>query len=219
MLPRTAPPPPTLTDPPPLRAPRSTSWVSTRSPAVPTPSTAQWPPTRRRAPPSRDAWVKPAPHWPDTRPQLVATETASLPALWLVETLKQQPPACPPALWWGAAWRRAATARLTSWGLLLVRGAPNRRPRPPSPSPHSCRRRGTWAAETQRGQTTRTWRLHQRAVAARQTCPAHTHSRTSQSPYTVRRWKTRRFSSRKVCVLHSNYFPCLCGPNRRLSRH
>lgn len=81
MLPLTAPPPPTPTDPPPPRAPRSTSWASTLSPAAPTPSTAQWPPTRRQAPPSRDAWAKPAPHWPDTRLQPVATETASPPAL------------------------------------------------------------------------------------------------------------------------------------------
>lgn len=219
MAARTAPPPPTLTDPPPLRAPRSTSWACTPSPAAPTPSTAQWPPTRRRAPPSRDAWVKPAPPWPDTL-HLVATETASPPALWLAETLKQQPRACLPALWWGAAQRRAATALLTSWGLLPVSGAPNRPPRPPSPSPHSCRRRGTCPAETRRGRRTRTWRPHQSAVAARQTCLALTRSQTSQSPYMVRCWKmTCYFSSQKVCVHCSNHFPCLFGPNRWLSGH
>lgn len=173
----TATPPPTQTDPPPLRAPRSTSWESTQCPAVPTPSIAPWPPTLHQAQPFRDVWAKPVPHLPDTNPQLEPTGTVSPPVLWLAATLKQQLLACPPALYWAAERRWAAAARLTTSAPHLLRL--------PSLCPHSYQKRGTCPLETWIGQITRTlWPV---LAAVRQTCLARTRWQTSKSPFMVRR--------------------------------
>lgn len=159
--------------PPPPRVRRSTSWVYTQCPAAPIRCTALWPPTHRQAPPSNGAWARQAPHWPATRPLLVAAGTPSPPALLWVARWRLPPVALASPL--VPCWVGGATPPQTSWAPPPARTPPSLHQPQPSPCHRSCPRKGTCLAGTPRGWTTR----------AAATCQGRTRCPTSQSPYMV----------------------------------